>query len=80
MFKEVVDYKNTTSGMQLSKTYTKSSFLVGFLQTSLHATVEVNLLYSLWNKLVICSAFRSIFIFFFTSVEKHVKLFTKLNS
>lgn len=71
--KEFLNYKNITFGMQLSKTY--KSFLAGFCgfykKKYLHATVEVNLLYSLWNELVVCSAFRSIF-YYFTSVEKHV--------
>lgn len=72
MVKEILDYENMTFGMQLPKTY--KIFLLGWIfKKNLHATVEVNLLYnSLWNELVICSAFRSIFYIHFTSVEKHV--------
>ena len=72
MVKEILDYKYYDLQHAIIKNIQKSSSLVGYLQKYLHATVEINPLYSLWNELVICSAFRSIFYIHFTSVEKHV--------
>lgn len=80
--KEFLDYKNITFGMQIIKNI---QIFLGWIllllqKKNLHATVEVNLLYSLLNELVICSAFRSIFLYLFYLCEKTCKLITKLNS
>lgn len=71
MVKETLDYKIVRPLACNYQKHTKSSLVV-YLQKYLHATVEINPLYSLWNELVICSAFRSIVYIHFTSVEKHV--------